>query len=741
MKSIVLFTSEFPYGTQETFLENEIGFLAGSFETVIVVPLFKSNKVRELNFKNVEVLTPVNNSRAITLHKFSLLLDYNFWKTFINGAFEIEMNAHNLIKLSKQALIVSRLNRYLKKRKLLFEKDLWYFYWGTNSVNVLTLLKSFPPTAVRYHGYDLYKDDLRVKGAQVFQRQVCQVIDKAYFVSEHGRRYAVKKLGFEEVKTETVRLGVPDRGSCSSSRDGKLRLLSISNIYEVKRVHLIAQALELVDDIEIEWTHIGDGPLREKRKIFDKIEGFKNNVKANLIGRLDNASTMEYLRQNSFDLFLNVSSSEGIPVSIMEALSFGVPVMATDVGGTSEIANTRHGFLLDPNITPEELANEIRGFYSKDYQNVELREIAKSNWSTFANSDSNYGAFVRSLKLIKKEKKKKSLLLVSNVEANWIERDFDILSKDLYVDRLKIKSIRSLLTKKVLTSIYSADSMMIWFGSLMFLPLVVLARLLNKPIIMVSGGYEVAKVSEMSYGAFTENILSIIFRKTMFKLVDKVACVSYSNLEDTIKNGGFNPKDCSVIYHGFKKPSKVSTWEQRDNKIVMLSRANIEIFNLKGINFFLDIASELPEYSFELLGETDPEVKSIISGRNIKNLTIEGFIPHGSVEFEQKLNSSKVVLMLSAYESFGCAVIDATLRGCYPISFDSYAQKEVVEGIGTVVPYGNVDQVVNEIKEVIKGDIKAKDLAYLAYTKFPIEKRSEDLKKLVEGTIGNQSGH
>jgi glycosyltransferase involved in cell wall biosynthesis len=57
-----------------------------------------------------------------------------------------------------------------------------------------------------------------------------------------------------------------------------------------------------------------------------------------------------------------VSLSEGVPVSIMEAFSAGIPVYATNVGGTSEIVDNSNGKLLDVNISPEQLAEEIRSF-------------------------------------------------------------------------------------------------------------------------------------------------------------------------------------------------------------------------------------------------------------------------------------------------------------------------------------------------------------------------------------------
>ena len=56
-----------------------------------------------------------------------------------------------------------------------------------------------------------------------------------------------------------------------------------------------------------------------------------------LKGNVDNAALLEdYITENYY-LFVNVSSSEGIPVSIMEASSVGIPCLATDVGGTGEI--------------------------------------------------------------------------------------------------------------------------------------------------------------------------------------------------------------------------------------------------------------------------------------------------------------------------------------------------------------------------------------------------------------------
>ena len=46
------------------------------------------------------------------------------------------------------------------------------------------------------------------------------------------------------------------------------------------------------------------------------------------------------IKENNFDLHINLSEYEGIPVTIMESMSLGIPVIATDVGGVSGLLQT-----------------------------------------------------------------------------------------------------------------------------------------------------------------------------------------------------------------------------------------------------------------------------------------------------------------------------------------------------------------------------------------------------------------
>ena len=104
------------------------------------------------------------------------------------------------------------------------------------------------------------------------------------------------------------------------------------------------------------------------------------------------------------DLFINVSESEGIPVSIMEAMSSGIPVMATAVGGTPEILKHKvNGIELSENINVEEIAGNIFTFlqYSME-EKQQFRQNAFKTWAENYNAEKNYESFVDTIFTLKR---------------------------------------------------------------------------------------------------------------------------------------------------------------------------------------------------------------------------------------------------------------------------------------------------------------------------------------------------
>ena len=86
---------------------------------------------------------------------------------------------------------------------------------------------------------------------------------------------------------------------------------------------------------------------------------------------------------NIADFFVLPSKSgEGLPLVMLEAMACGVPVIATNVGGTSEVMNEDYGKLVPPNA-PESLAEAILEFSHMDLSALknDLRRMVEQKYS------------------------------------------------------------------------------------------------------------------------------------------------------------------------------------------------------------------------------------------------------------------------------------------------------------------------------------------------------------------------
>ena len=183
-----------------------------------------------------------------------------------------------------------------------------------------------------------------------------------------------------------------------------LKIVTCSNMVEVKRIDRIINTLAEIDEYKIEWDHYGDGELFDELSLLAKnVLGDKNNITFNFFGRIDNKDILVKYIEEQYDLFINVSESEGLPVSIMEAMSCGIPAIATNVGGTSEIIEEgKNGFLLDEKFVVDELKKYISFyFYLDEEMKIEFRMNAYQAWNNNFNAEKNYKKFFDNLLNIK----------------------------------------------------------------------------------------------------------------------------------------------------------------------------------------------------------------------------------------------------------------------------------------------------------------------------------------------------
>lgn len=279
-----------------------------------------------------------------------------------------------------------------------------YTYWFDNTGYAASLLKrpgAINTLVARAHGSDVY-EERRPDMYMPFKRQFSNFFDRIFAISLQGKTYLQTRYNIPENKIELFRLGVniSDKTSVPTSAN-VLHIVSISFCAPVKRIDRIIDALALLSNIlasdkSIVWTHIGGGKLlSELERYAQERLGSLNNISYNLLGHRTNSDVLDYLGKTDIDVLLNTSESEGIPVSMMEAMSFGIPVIGPWVGGIPEIVDESCGILLSSSPSPNEIAQALLPI--EQFKKSQIRESAKEKIRLHYDASRNYPAFISSL--------------------------------------------------------------------------------------------------------------------------------------------------------------------------------------------------------------------------------------------------------------------------------------------------------------------------------------------------------
>lgn len=193
-------------------------------------------------------------------------------------------------------------------------------------------------------------------------------------VSYDIRSALINRFGFRQKKVEVIHNGIelPPCLSESGIRSGSFVIGSSGRLFPVKDYQLmvrIAQAIAATGNEDVRFELAGDGPE------LSALEALVRNYGLDSVfmfrGHMDNM----YSFYQGLDVYLNTSLHEGIPMTILEALAHGLPVIAPAVGGIVEIIEDgEEGFLMDCR-TPELFADKC--LFLRDNL-VERKEMAQA---------------------------------------------------------------------------------------------------------------------------------------------------------------------------------------------------------------------------------------------------------------------------------------------------------------------------------------------------------------------------
>uniref|UniRef100_UPI0040485838 glycosyltransferase n=1 Tax=Algoriphagus sp. TaxID=1872435 RepID=UPI0040485838 len=190
-------------------------------------------------------------------------------------------------------------------------------------------------------------------------------------ISNNDFVIAINKIGISKNKLTIIPNSILPLEISSEKLevDKNVKILAVCRLKYPKRVDLLIDVCSKRSDFHL--TIVGDGPDKEKllKKIYD--------LKISNILMLGNVDGFD--KFYNYDVFVLISESEGLPISALEAMSCGLGIVLSDVGGCSELI-CNNGVLVNNSI--DEIENGISVC-------IEKIDFFKKNSINFFNSNFN----------------------------------------------------------------------------------------------------------------------------------------------------------------------------------------------------------------------------------------------------------------------------------------------------------------------------------------------------------------
>lgn len=268
-----------------------------------------------------------------------------------------------------------------------------YAYWLNASILGMRWACPQARIVARAHGHDLFAE--RHLGHYLpLQQLIVAQLAALYCISDAAYRYACAVFCDARHVICMMPLGVEATSyRARPSTDNLLRIISCARVSPVKDLDLWIAALAQVQT-PVLWTHLGDGA--DKPRLMQACKHLPKHVRVRWAGAIAHHAVLETLCAEPVDLFVNTSRNEGRPVSIMEALSVGLVVRATDVGASGEMLP--EAWLWHRRDGASGIAQHIDAYAAMPRAHrLAAAEMALQCWQTHAHAAVHYPAFARHL--------------------------------------------------------------------------------------------------------------------------------------------------------------------------------------------------------------------------------------------------------------------------------------------------------------------------------------------------------
>jgi glycosyltransferase involved in cell wall biosynthesis len=263
---------------------------------------------------------------------------------------------------------------------------------------------------------------------------------------------------------------------------------------------------------------------------------------------------------------------------------------------------------------------------------------------------------------------------------------------DYFQPRLRVRPV------ELFRKLRRADVVFGWFASWHTFAALTLARLMRKPSVLVIGGFDVANMPEIGYGAQRGGPRRWMTRWTI-KMASRLITNSRYSLREIEQNLGLGPDRVKLVYHGIPDRFGDGPGERKEAlalTVGVVYRANLE---RKGHAAFVAAARLVPEVEFVLAGKWQDDAADELRATAPPNVALTGFI--SDAELDALFQRARAYVQASQHEGFGLAVAEAMLARAVPVVTDAGALLEVVGDTGVVIESADPEHVAAGVREAL----------------------------------------
>lgn len=337
-------TSSFPYGPGEGFVIAEIEELRRSGHLVEIVPMWARGK--QTHDANISELRGSRPLCSVRIFKCALLEAICFPVQALK-ALRLLLCCKSLASVARTLLLLPKslwLARVCRQHQI----EHVHAYWCSAPATIAIIASSFSriPWSMSCHRSDIKRNDLL--------KEKLQSTAFARFISERAVTMAPQVSGVLEKKAVVLHVGVCVPKEVHSALKDVPTFLCPANMVLVKGHKYLLEAALLLKQQEQPFRLLlaGDGPLKTQLKAEASAAGLLNDV--HFLGALPHGEILRIYTQNRIiaavlpSLDLGHGEHEGIPVALMEAMSYGTPVISTRTGSIPELIAPGCGIMVPP---------------------------------------------------------------------------------------------------------------------------------------------------------------------------------------------------------------------------------------------------------------------------------------------------------------------------------------------------------------------------------------------------------